>query len=200
MHLTALVLAAGQSRRMGADNKLLLPVHGRPLLAHTVECVQEEADEVIVVTGFDDRRVRAALSDQAVRIVYNPEHEQGMATTIRRGLLAAAQADAYAIVLGDMPALKPSTLAQLRAALEAAAARGEQAIALPTYDGRRGHPVCFHAAFRPALMALKGDVGARAVLEAHPDRVVLVPVDDPGILQDVDTPEAYAALLDPSGD
>ena len=189
-HITAIILAAGRSSRMGASNKLLLPFGEWTILEHVVANVSRSSvDDLVVVTGHEDRQIRDVLSDPRVRVAYNPEHEKGMATSLRRGLLAAApDTDGFMICLGDMPLVTIETLTKL---CEAFAAQDGRAIVVPTVGGERGHPVLFHRAFREALMQLEGDVGARAVLAAHEADVVEVPVQDEGIFHDIDTQEAY---------
>ena len=190
MRITALVLAAGGSTRMGGANKLLLSLRGKPVLTHVLEAVCEApVTEVVVITGYDARPVRAVAAAHAVRLVYNPDHAAGMATSLRCGLTAAPEADGYLICLGDMPHIAPETLRRVCAAF---AAQPAPSIIAPVHGGRRGHPVLFDAAFRNALCALRGDVGARAVLQALADALVPVAVDDAGIFEDLDTPAAYA--------
>lgn len=190
--IAALVLAAGRSTRMEGANKLLLPFRGATVIAHTVAAVQAAVDDVLVVTGHEDRQIRDALRDYAVRVVYNPQYRDGIATSIRRGLLAIRpEVEGLLICLGNMPLVAPDTLRHLcRTFAEAQA----PAIVIATVEGRRGHPLLFQKAFHDELMALEGDVGGQAVATAHPGAVVEVPVKDRGILQDVDTAATYERL------
>lgn len=193
--VTALVLAAGHSSRMEGANKLLLPLHDdAPLLERTVQVVlASSVDDVVVVTGHDDRPIRDALADYPVTVAYNPEHRFGMATSLRRGLIAAGEApDGVLVCLGDMPFVRPATI---DAVLQHFAETPPDSIILPTYHDQPGHPVLFSITYRDEMMALDGDVGARSVLEAHASAVQRVPVDDPGVLRDVDTRAAYEKAL-----
>lgn len=190
--IAALVLAAGRSNRMNGANKLLLPFEGVPLLARTVARVQAApVADVIVITGHDDRPIRDALEDLEVRIVYNPEYNDGLATSIRRGLLAAPLADGYLICLGNMPFVTTETLSRL---CRQFAAAPSPSIVVATHHGQPGHPVLLHRTFRDALIALTGDDGAHAVAEAHPESVVRLEVPDAAILETIDTPETYKRL------
>jgi molybdenum cofactor cytidylyltransferase len=195
LHVVALVLAAGHSTRMEGANKLLLPLHdGTGMLERTVQAVlSSAASQVIVVTGHDDRAVRDALAAYEVTVAYNPKHRFGMSTSLRRGLIAAGTTfDGVLICLGDMPFVRSETIdALLRQFTHAPPG----CIIQPTYDGRPGHPVLFASTYRDELMALEGDVGARALLDAHAEDVQYVPAQDPGILRDVDTREAYDRAL-----
>lgn len=192
-HHTAIVLAAGASTRMGADNKLLLPFREGTVLASVVEAAcASTADDVIVVTGHQDRQIRDILEAYPVRIAYNPEHEEGLSTSIRRGVLASLrETDAYVLCMGDMPFVTDLTLRRL---IEISASTEPPSIVVTTFDGRRSHPVVMHSAYRDELMDLNGDVGVRPIVETHPDAVVEAEVRDPQLLADIDTWESYDAV------
>ena len=185
----AIVLAAGLSRRFGA-NKLLSDWHGRPLVAHAVDAAcAAPVDEVIVVTGHEADRVRPAVLAHAprpVRIVQAPDYADGMALSLRAGIAALApDVRAVVVFLGDMPDVPHDMAAKaLKAVLAGVPA------AAPVLQGRRGHPVAFHAALFPILRALSGDEGAKSVLADLGEAWVRMPCDDPGILFDVDHPRS----------
>lgn len=191
-HHTAIVLAAGTSSRMGEENKLLLPFGESTVLESVVAAVcASPIEDVVVVTGHEDRFIRDALASYRVRIAYNPEYEEGLSTSIRRGVLASdRETDAFVIVLGDMPFITDLTIGRL---IELFDASRERAIVVTTFQGNRGHPVVFDGSYRSDLMALTGDVGGRSILEAHPDAVVEVEVRDAHVLEDIDTWDAYTA-------
>ena len=191
--VAAIVLAAGRSTRMGADNKLLCEVAGKPLLRHAVEsALASAARPVLVVTGHQRSEVEAALSGLAVTMVANPAYASGLASSLKAGIGALPrQIGGVLVALGDMPLLRPADLDCLIAAF--VAAQG-QAIIVPTHRGRRGNPVVWPAACFAELLALKGDVGARQLFAAHAEQIREVPVDATAILADIDTPEALAQL------
>ncbi len=180
-----IVLAAGKSTRMGPRDKLLLPLGHSTVLERTVHAaVESDAGEVVVVTGWRD--YRTVLAPYSVRLVENPAHDEGMASSIRTGIRAEGPPPiAYGIMLGDMPFVQPATIAHL------AESAGRDAIVVPRCEGSPGHPVFFGAAYRSDLLALGGDVGARSVVRVHENRVVGVHTDDSGVLRDIDTDEAY---------
>ncbi len=187
--ISAIVLAAGLSRRMGRP-KLLLALQGKPIVRWSVEALLPHVDEVIVVTGPDDRGVGDALRDLPVRLVVNPDPDRGQASSIVTGLAAVQpNATGAVIALGDQPRLPTRVVPDLLAVFEAR----HPAIVAPVYRGVRGNPVVFAASVFPELMALSGDVGARAVVDARPERVELVGVDAP-MPRDVDTPEDFETL------
>lgn len=191
--VAALVLAAGRSSRMGDRNKLLVDLDGEPLVVRAVRTLLASAARpVLVVTGHAHEAVAEALADHDVTLVHNPAWADGMSTSIRAGLDALPDAvDGAMVALGDMPFVRPK---DVEALLDAFDPEGGAAICVPVHDRKRGHPVVWSRRFFAELRALSGDVGARRVLDAHMDEVHLVPVDDPGVHVDVDTPEALAAV------
>ncbi len=186
MRLGAVVLAAGRASRMGQP-KIALPWRGQPLIAHVLHALEQAGVAPIAVVAGPDTPPLAL--PPAVRLVRHPEARDGMGSSIAAGVRAVgAEADALFICLGDQPQISPQTVQALAAAL-----RPPHPAAAPVYAGGvRGHPVLFHSALFPQLLALQGDQGARAVLLGSP--WVAVPVDHPAPA-DVDTPEDYRRLL-----
>ncbi len=192
--VAALVLAAGQSRRMGTLNKLLIGIDGKPMVRHVAEAVQgSQARPIIVVTGHEREKVEAALSGVGVaRFVFNPDYAQGLSTSLKQGLAALPAGTEGAVVcLGDMPKVAASEIDRLIAAFNALEGRG---ICVPTRRGKRGNPVLLASRLFPELSSVSGDVGARDVIAAHPELVVEVEMDGDGVLTDIDTPQALARL------
>ena len=194
--VAALVLAGGASRRAGSLNKLLYPVAGEPMVRRVARRVRDSAvDDVVVVTGHDAEAVGAALEGLDVRRVHNAAHASGMASSLTRALGSVLEHDAVLVCLGDMPGISPALIARLlEARLAVAASERARTIVLPVNAGRRGNPVLIGRAFFDLLLALEGDVGARALIRAHPEAVREVAVDDPAVLVDHDTVEALRAL------
>lgn len=187
----AVLLAAGASRRFGEANKLLQEVDGRPLVARVAATLHAAGlDPIVAVLGTEAPRVRAALDGvSGVETVENPDHAEGMGTSIACGirrLRETGDITAAVIALADMPYLKPETVTALRDTFALEEAR--TGVVVPVKDGRRGHPVLFARRYFDDLAALGGDVGARKVLAAAEDAVIEVETDDPGIFLDVDTP------------
>ena len=169
--VSAVVLAAGRSTRMG-EQKLLLPVAGRPMIeAAVTAAVASQAAETIVVVGAEADAVGRALSGHLVRIVANPCYKHGMSTSLRAGLAAARpDAEAVVFVLGDQPFVTADSIDRL---IGMFAERGG-GIVRSLVDGKPGHPVVMGAEYFSEILALEGDVGAREVLARHPDHVVQV--------------------------
>ena len=186
--VTALVLAAGLSSRMGRP-KPLLRLAGKPLLVHVLDALRaSDVRETIVVLGAEAERVRREIPLEGIRVVLNADFAEGMSASIRAGLQAVSpHADGLLIVLGDQPLVTPATINALVARQEATGAP----ILVPTYAGVRGNPVLIHRSLSPEVEAITGDMGCRGVVAGHAAEVLEVAVDDPGILVDVDTPEEF---------
>jgi len=175
------------------SNKLLAELGGRPLVCKAVDAVlASPARPVIVVTGHEGGRVAAALAGRPVTILTNPEFASGLASSLTCGLAAVpADRDAVLVCLGDMPQISPSLLQRLISAFDPLEGR---AICVPVWNGKRGNPVLWGRQLFAEMAALTGDVGAKHLMAKHAELVAEVPAEDDGVLADVDTPEALAAL------
>ncbi len=191
--VAALLLAAGQSRRMGRANKLLETVGGLPMVARVADGLRASGVSAIVaVVGHQAEAVRAAIGERADMVVHNPDYGSGLSTSLKRGLAAVpADADAILVCLGDMPSVTAAEIDRLIAAFNPLEGR---AICIPTHRGKRGNPVLWDRRFISEMQAIAGDVGARHLLGEHADEVCEVPMDADGVLVDVDTPEALRKL------
>lgn len=191
--IIALVLAAGRSTRMGPDNKLLLEIEGKPMVAHAIDTMlASRADRVIVVTGHEADAVREVIGTRKVEIVNNPAFADGLSTSLEAGLSALPSDAAGVIVgLGDMPRIRSADVDRLIAAFNPAEGR---AICVPTVGGKRGNPVLFATDFVAEMREVEGDVGARHLIGMHNDQVCEVEMADDAALIDVDTKDALAAL------
>jgi molybdenum cofactor cytidylyltransferase len=191
--IAAVVLAAGRSSRMAPANKLLTEVDGQAMVARAVDAaLASQAEPVFVVTGHDGSRVRQALGERNVTIVENPDYADGLSASLRAGISALPQdLDGAIVLLGDMPRVTAAHIDRLLAAFNPEEGR---AICVPTWHAKRGNPVLWSSRFFPEMRALEGDAGARSLLRTHAEQVCEVEMPDDGILVDVDTPEALAAL------
>ena len=186
-NVAALVLAAGQSSRMGGANKLLAEVDGVPMLLRAVNAaLASKAASVTVVLGHEAERAEALLAGRRINIVRNTEFAQGMSTSLRAGIAALpAEAEAAVVLLADMPRISAVHVDHLIDAFEAK----QPSIVVPQRGGRRGNPILWPREFFAAMQAVAGDQGARGVLEANAGRIRFVDVNDDAIHADVDTPE-----------
>ncbi|HMI93579.1 MAG TPA: nucleotidyltransferase family protein [Polyangiales bacterium] len=193
--IAGIVLAAGRSARMGR-NKLLCDIDGAPLIAHATDAALGAGlQPVCVVTGHEPERVRGALAERDVSFAHNDDYAQGLAGSLRAGLDAlnalGSQHAAVVVLLGDMPRVRAAHVQLLIAAFIES---GANAICVPEHQGRRGNPVLWPACDLAALRAQSGDVGGRALLQTHADRVRRVAMPDDGVLIDVDSPAMLSAL------
>lgn len=192
--VAAVVLAAGQSRRMGPSNKLLMTIDGEPLVRRTVKTVlASNVSEVVVVTGHMDHEVRAALAGLDVAFVHNPRYAEGLSTSLKAGIKALGPDVAAALVgLGDMPAVTAAHLERLIASFDPEAGR---AIGVPVHQGKRGNPVLWARRFFEEMQGVSGDVGAKALIGANESLVYEIEFEDTGVLTDLDTPEQWSDYL-----
>jgi molybdenum cofactor cytidylyltransferase len=190
-NVAAVVLAGGQSRRMGGPNKLLAEIGGKPLVRRVVEqALASRARPVLVVTGHERERVTAALSGLDVGFTHNPDYAEGLSTSVKAGIAALpTEADAAVICLGDMPHIDAALINRLIDAFDPA---NGALIVVPTSGGKRGNPVLWGRRFFAELSALQGDVGARHLIGTHSDVLAETPVESRAVLLDIDTPAALA--------
>lgn len=186
--MLGVVLAAGMATRMGGA-KLARPVGGRPMVQRVVDAaLASRLAGLVVVVGHEAAAVRAALQDRPLQIVDNPSFAEGLSTSVHTALQAAAPGyDAALFLLADQPFV---TAALIDALLDAFIATGK-AIVRPESEGRPGNPVLFSARLFPELLKETGDRGGRAVAQRHAGQVCLVPVADPLVCLDVDSPDEY---------
>jgi molybdenum cofactor cytidylyltransferase len=191
--VSAVVLAAGQSRRMGGRDKLMEPVSGGPLLRQVVQTLLgSSVDEIVVVLPPDPGDRSAALSDTKVTRLSNPRAAEGMGTSVGVGVTALkADTDAVLIVLADMPDVTAGDFDRLIAAFDPA--EGRAIVRATTDAGQPGHPVLFGRRFFELLRALEGDRGARSLIEDYPEFLVEVALPGAAATTDLDTPEDWNA-------
>jgi CTP:molybdopterin cytidylyltransferase MocA len=190
--IVGIVLAAGRSERMG-KLKPLLPCGRTTFLGAILDTLAASAaDDVRVILGHGADEVRSAtgLPDELFR--YNPDHAAGMLTSVQCGIRSLPRSTlGFLIWPVDHPLVTVETVDLLLGELS----RGDPAVVLPVHGGQRGHPVLFAAALAVELMEAPASEGARAVVRAHRSDRIEVPVEDPGVITDIDTPEAYAAAF-----
>jgi molybdenum cofactor cytidylyltransferase len=192
--ISAIILAAGESKRMG-QAKQLLNIGGKALLQRVLDsALESDVDEVILVLGHAADRILKEVDVRGAEVVVNPDYARGMITSIQEGLKALdKESEAFFIVLGDQPEIRPAVYSRL--IREFRRARPSPGILLPAYQGKKGHPALFSAKYVAESFAITGDVGFREIVRKHPEEVVLVEVDTPSILADIDTPEDYREYL-----
>ncbi len=190
--VSALVLAAGTSSRMGS-NKLLADLNGVPMIAQTVKRIAASGVESItVVTGHQAAEIEAALQGFKIAKIHNPNYAQGLATSLRAGVAALQDSyDAILVCLGDMPLIDPRDINRMIAAFNPTEQRS---IVVPVHERTFGNPVLWGAEHFAALLACEGDRGARGLLEKLKDDAVEIVIENQSVVLDADTPEALALI------
>ena len=188
VRISAILLAAGESKRMGT-NKLSLSWGRKTVLEHCLRVLLgSQIGEVLVVVNKQTWELGQRLRGPRVRLVYNPQSKKGMSTSIREGIQAMDQKSrAVLIALGDQPLLKVNTVN----ALIQAYVEKKGTIIVPVFRGKRGHPVLFDGKYKKELLKLKKDVGAKALLERHGKEVYEAHSKSEGVVVDIDTWEEY---------
>ena len=190
--VSAIVLAAGEGRRMGRPKATLPARGGRTLLEEALRKARVAGDEVIVVLGAKATDTQRRVPLGGTTVVVNRQYRRGMLTSLQAGLRAVHPASRGAFVLlVDLPAIRPATVRALARAVHLAPNR----IHVPVFQGQRGHPVYFPRRAFAALFRAPFKVGARWVVRRNPRLVVEHPVRDRGVCLDVDTPEVYRRYL-----
>lgn len=195
--VTAIVLAAGLSSRMGAANKLLLPLGAKLLLQHTLDqLLASNLAEIIVVLGHEKTLVRPAIEDRAITIIDNPNYQQGMTTSIQAGIKALPeQVKGIMVCLSDLPLIQAAEYNHLLAAFQQHYSFDQGCIVMPTYQSVPGNPVLFSHHFFSKILAHKELTGCKGIIKAHPGLVKKIPMEHDHIHRDVDTPDAYQKML-----
>jgi molybdenum cofactor cytidylyltransferase len=179
--IVGILLAAGSSRRFGADKRLHPLPDGTPMALASARRLAAVCTRTIVVIRPDDTALASLLTGEGVETVVCVKAAQGMGHSLSSGAAASADAGGWLIALADMPCIQPASYRAVLDALQHGAR-----MARPIHGGQMGHPVGFGAEYFSALLALTGDQGGKAILDADPAVLVACPVDDPGVLKDVD--------------
>ena len=189
--VSAVVLAAGMSRRMGTP-KQLLRIGGETILGRTLKNVRaSNVSEIVLVLGHAAESVEKTIATDDLKIVRNPEYQDGMGTSLRAGLAAVdADAEGALIILADQPWVVSETLSRLIALHQ----ESRPQIIIPMHRGFRGNPVLLDRSVFPEVQALHGDVGCRAIFGDHTENILKLEVDDPGILLDIDSRDELEKL------
>jgi molybdenum cofactor cytidylyltransferase len=190
--ISAILLAAGESRRMGKF-KQLLPFAGKTFIECCVDnLLASRVDEVIVVTGHREADVRSAISTRPVRFANNPDYRDGMSTSIKRGIEAISkEAHACLIALVDQPQIGPDVINRVIEAYD----KNKPLIVRPAYKGKNGHPIILDLKLRDEILAIDPAQGLKQVARAHSSEAICIEVFTDAVLMDFDFPEDYQRIL-----
>ena len=188
MTFSIIILAGGRAKRMGTT-KQLLPWGNRTILQHVVDTASAvNPAEIIVVLGHNAAEISSVLKDEPVKIAINKEFSRGMSSSLKTALnYISPESDTYIFMLGDQPLV---TVDMLRLLLQHHSA-SKLGITVPVYRDEKGRPVIMDSKYREELMTLQGEIGAKQVIDAHPDDVQEIPVDSEEVIIDIDTQEEY---------
>ena len=182
--ISSILLAAGQSKRMQGENKLIKKIKGIPLIQHAIKNILDSPiEELIIVLGHQKEIIEKLIDkNKKIKIVFNKDFKSGMASSIKSGIKnLSKEVDAFFICLGDMPMINANIYDQL------INAKSDKEIIVPVYKGQRGNPVLFSISMKKKLMSITGDTGAKQILKLNEDKIINLEVDDKNITRDFDT-------------
>jgi len=186
--ISAILLAAGKSKRVPNENKLCKKFIGLPLVCHSVKNIlSSSVDELIIVLGHDEKIIRSLIKkNNKVKFVYNNKYETGMASSIKVGIMnLPKKTNAFFICLGDMPLVHSDIYNKLIESLNC------NEIIVPMYKNQQGNPVLFSISMKEKIMTLSGDVGAKEILKNNNEKILNLPINDPGIIKNYNTSENF---------
>ena len=189
--ISAILLAAGQSKRMTGENKLTKEIKGSPLIKHSIKNILASSiNEMIVVLGYQKEIIEKLIDKhEKIKFVFNKDFESGMASSIKTGLKHLSKnTDAFFICLGDMPMVNSDIYNQL------IKSRNKKNIIVPTYKGQQGNPVLFDKSMKEKIMDITGDVGAKKILELNKDKILNFEINDQKISKDFNTQGDFSSL------
>lgn len=194
--VTAVILAAGKSSRMG-QIKQLLPFDNKVLLQHVIDSVQLSiVNTALLILGFQSEEIKRSIDPKGLKIIKNNQYLNGMSSSIKSGLSSLSKdCEAVIFILGDQPLVSVELLNKMVDFYSSS----KPDILIPTYKNKRGNPVLFSRSMFPELEKLQGDTGGRELFQSHSQLIQYLEVEDSNILLDVDTPADYQSLLEGKG-
>ena len=186
--ISAILLAAGQSKRMNGENKLTKKIQDIPLIKHSVKNILSSSiDELIVVLGYQKEIIEKLIGkNKKIKIVFNKNFENGIASSIKTGLVHCSEkSEAFFICLGDMPLVNHNIYNQL------IKSKNNKEIIVPTYKGQQGNPVLFDKSIKEKILNIRGDVGAKKILESNKSKILNVKITNQSIRQDFNTKDDF---------
>ena len=182
--ISAILLAAGQSKRMNGENKLTKEIQGIPIIKHSVKNILASSiDELIIVLGHQKETIEKLINkNEKIKFVFNKDFESGMASSIKEGLNHLSKnTEAFFICLGDMPMVNSDIYNQL------IKSRSQKDILVPTYKSQQGNPILFNKSLKEKIMSITGDIGAKKILELNKDKILNFEVNDQSIIKNFNT-------------
>jgi len=189
----AMILAAGESKRMG-EPKLLLPFGEKTIIEAVIEnIVQSKIENILVVLGSDREKIEEKIKNLPAKVVFNPHFREGMLSSAQKGFQTVPEdTQGVLVFLGDQPAISNDIIDKIIDAYN----RTKKGLVLPVYEGNRGHPVLIDMKYKGEVEKLSADVGLRGVVYSHPEDIQEVEVQTPAVLRDIDNADDYDRELD----
>ena len=182
--ISAILLAAGQSKRMGDENKLVKNFQGIPLIKHSVRNILASfIGELIIVLGHQKEIIEKLIDkNEKIKFVFNQDFESGIATSIKTGLNhLSEETEAFFICLGDMPMVNKDIFNLL------IKSKNNREIIVPTYKNKQGNPILFSKSMKKKIMTIEGNVGAKKILELNKDKILNIETNDQNVTRDFNT-------------
>ena len=186
--ISAILLTAGQSKRMNGENKLTKEIQGTPLIKHSVKNILASSiDELIVVLGHQKETIEKLIDkNKKIKFVFNKDFESGIASSIKTGLNNLSEkTEAFFICLGDMPMVNPNIYNQLIKSIN------KREIIVPTYKGQQGNPVLFTKSMKEKIINISADVGAKKILELNKDKILNLEINDQCVTKNFNTQDSF---------
>ena len=188
--ISAILLAAGQSKRMGDENKLVKNFQGIPLIKHSVRNILASfIGELIIVLGHQKEIIEKLIDkNEKIKFVFNQDFESGIATSIKTGLNhLSEETEAFFICLGDMPMVNKDIFNLL------IKSKNNREIIVPTYKNKQGNPILFSKSMKKKIMTIEGNVGAKKILELNKDKILNIETNDQNVTRDFNTPDNFSS-------
>ena len=188
--ISAILLAAGQSKRMVGENKLAKKIQGVPLIKHSVKNILAASiDELIIVLGYQKEIIEKLIDkNEKIKFVFNKDFESGMASSIKAGLNHLSEdTEAFFICLGDMPMVNKDIFNLL------IKSKNNREIIVPTYKNKQGNPILFSKSMKKKIMTIEGDAGAKKVLELNKDKTLNIETNDQSITKNFNTLDNFSS-------
>ena len=196
--ISSILLAAGQSKRMNGENKLIKEINGVPLINHAIENILGSAvDEIVIIVGFEKEIIENIIKkNKKIKIIYNKDFKTGISSSIKIGLNNISnKSEDFFISLGDMPNVNQNIYNKLIKAKykynKKLKVEYKKEIIIPTYEGKEGNPILFSKFMKEKVMDIEGDFGAKKIIELNKKKVLNVPFKNSGIILDFDRREDF---------
>lgn len=194
--VSAILLAAGESKRMGEQNKLFLKYKGDWIINHVMRALwaSKKSELVLVMQNNENDLLNGDLSEE-IRIAVNPDFKKGMTTSIQAGVKSASvNSDGYMICLADQPLMQAADYDEIIERFELIYSHDQRCIIVPIFEGHKGNPVIFSKAYRDDILGHQEMEGCKSIVMANQKHVYIIAMSNNHILRDVDTPEDYKLL------